>query len=749
MKRNEDQRGKDPSKEGSSRAKAEPSASGAAGETESEAEREGATEGEAEGEGTAEGEGAAEDEGEGAAEDEGAAEGDEAEEPAEDAAEDEPEEPSLWAIIRDSYLSFDRRTLGFTRILLGFLLITDLIRRTWAWEDMFSTEGVLPNHVNLWRPQAHGAFSFVNAFSTPGELWVLWAIIFATFLCVLVGYKTRLAQVLSMVFVTSMNGRILLIENGGYVVYNLLLMWTCFLPMGDRFSLDALLASLKERRESTEAELNDRAELVPPENTKPFVSVVGIIILIQIAAIYFFNVVHKTGPAWKNGTAVHYVLYVDRMVTPLIGVVRDYLPLWFIIFLTKFVLAAEAAIPVALLSPLGRVWARRLAIVLMNALHLGFGTVFVLGPFAWALCVFSTLLFGREDWELAIRTMRRPHRARVVLYDPGSGAAVLACRVFKRLDHFELLTFREEPGLPTSIAVTRLGGAAQLTRSLAFADMISAVPLGPIVAWKLRLPGVRHAVDALLGSLEGGRLSRFFGLRGSAPSRVTPEPEERAVSYRSSARVEVSTYIAPEPAPLRLKGRRVLAVLRELAVLAMFAGAVNQAMVELWVVNRRIKVPHPEPLRILSHKLRFLQGWFMFSPNPVMDDGTIVVDALTVDGRHIDPFTGKEPNWDLSNAKSLRHSQIWCDYFNRMHLSQNSGFRDAMKEYMYRLPQRTGRPEDAIVSGEVYWVQDMNPKWGEHVSFKYEKVKLFSFENPKAKAQAAAPPPGPVPDGKE
>ncbi len=82
----------------------------------------------------------------------------------------------------------------------------------------------------------------------------------------------------------------------------------------------------------------------------------------------------------------------------------------------------------------------------------------------------------------------------------------------------------------------------------------------------------------------------------------------------------------------------------------MFAGAVNQALVELWCINKRIKVPQPEALRLLSHKMRFLQGWFMFSPNPVMDDGTIVVDALTVDGRHVDPFTGEEPHWDLSHA---------------------------------------------------------------------------------------------------
>ncbi|HLM76300.1 MAG TPA: HTTM domain-containing protein, partial [Polyangiaceae bacterium] len=623
-----------------------------------------------------------------------------------------PGEPTFRDIIRDTYFTFDRRTLGFARFFLGLLLIGDLFRRTWDWEAMFSNEGVLPTHVNLWRPQG-GNWSLLNAFSTPAELWALWAVMLATFFCVFIGYKTRLAQVLSLVFVTSMNGRVLLIENGGYVAYNLLLLWTCFLPMADRFSVDAMLESMRRKREATAADLNDRSDLLPEPKQKLFVSLVGLAIMIQIAAIYFFNVVHKTGPAWRNGTAVHFVLYVDRMVTPLIGLVREHLPFWFILFLTKFVLAAEAAIPVCLLSPLGRVWARRLTIVLMNALHLGFGTVFVLGPFAWALCVFSTLLFTTEDWQLAIQTMRRRHRARTVLFDPRSGLALLACRILARMDRFELLSFQERSGLAEGIAVE--SGGALLVRSRAWADIVAAIPLGPVVAWLLRVPVLSHLVDAVLGALEG-KASRFFGLKPPA-----------------------ETVLAPAPAPILERFGKVLLVLREALVVLMLVAAINQAMTELWVVNRRIKVPQPEPLRALAHKLRFLQGWFMFSPNPVMDDGTLVVDAITIDGRRIDPFTGKEPDWDLTNAKSLGYNQIWCDYYNRMHLSQNSPFRDAMKEYMYRLPERTGRPEDAIVGGEVYWIQDMNPKWRETKSYKFEKQKLFSFENPKTKAQAANP----------
>ncbi len=147
-----------------------------------------------------------------------------------------------------------------------------------------------------------------------------------TFTCLLIGYRTRAAQLLALFLVTGMNIRVPAIENGGYVVQNILLTWTCFLPLGDRFSIDALLASLKRRREATEDELNDRSAVLSPEQQAPHVTLLGLVLIVQLSAIYFFNVIHKTGPAWKNGTAVHYVLYVDRMATPLIAQVRDHLP---------------------------------------------------------------------------------------------------------------------------------------------------------------------------------------------------------------------------------------------------------------------------------------------------------------------------------------------------------------------------------------------------------------------------------------
>ncbi|MEP7120024.1 MAG: HTTM domain-containing protein [Byssovorax sp.] len=622
------------------------------------------------------------------------------------AAEAPPPDPTFAEQLREGYLSFDRRTLGFTRLVLGVYLIFDLFHRGRSWVELYSADGVYPNVQNLWHTQ--GMFSIFDAFSSAGEVRVLWALMLVAFTCLLVGYRTKLAQVAALFFVTGMNIRLPAIENGGYVVQNLLLLWTCLLPLGDRFSLDALLASMRRRREATENELADRSALLTPDQEKPLVTALGPVLLIQLAAIYFFNVIHKTGPAWRDGTAVHYVLYVDRMATPLIARVRDHLPNWAILFMTRSAMGIELGLPFAILSPLGRVWSKRVAIVLMNALHLVFGLTFVLGPFSWALCVFSTLLFSADDWEIVSRTMRREHRARTVIFDPTSPGSMLVCRVLVRLDRFELLTFHEgEPG-PLGLAILAEDDAL-ISGTQAFVDIVSALPLGPLAA--LPMQAVPWLFDLVFKAIARRSVSASLGL-ARAPS-----------------------FTADPPSPLRRGARKLGVVVRETLILALFAGAVNQAMVELWVVNRRIKVGQPEPLRSLAHKLQLNQGWFMFSPNPVMDDGTLVVDAITVDGRHVDPFslhvepyTLREPSFDLLHAKSLRTNQIWGDYFNRAH---NPGaVRDAMKEYLLKLPQRTGHPEDTLVSGEVFWVTDMNPVWNSIDSYKLEKNKLFAFENP-------------------
>ena len=609
---------------------------------------------------------------------------------------------SLRSVLREVYLLVDRRTLGLTRLLLGAYLVFDLFRRTPDWLDMFSDRGILPSHVGLFRPQSDNLTLF-HAFSSPGELWVLWAIGLFAYLALFVGYRTKVAQIVSLLFVTAMNGRVLLIENGGYVIQNLLLLWTCFLPLGDRFSVDALRASMKRRREGTAALLNERSPMDEPRRHEPLVTLAMLAILLQLSALYYFNVVHKTGPAWKDGTAVHYVLYNDRMATPFVPFVRDYLPTPLVIFLTKTTMFFEAALPLCLLTPIAVKWARRAVVFMMCTLHIAFGSTFTLGPFAWACCIFSTLMFRREDWQLAWDTMRRPHRARTVLVRETTPASLWTARLLARMDRFELLTFRAASDVEGLFEVEDARGA-RIRGGLAVADVVAALPLGPIFAWMIRLPLSRGFFAWLSTALASPGFSAWLG-GAAAPAigAVHPEP---------------SSWLARV-----WRGTR--SSLREGLVVLFLAAAVNQALVELWVA-RPLGVAQPEPLRSLSHKLRFLLGWFMFSPNPVMDDGIVICEAETVDGRTIDPFTGKPPHHDLGG--SVQFNQIWQDYMNRIQLPGNSYYREALQNWLLRYHERTGDPNDRIVAAKVVWAHDLNPRLGKTESTNYEERDLLVFD---------------------
>ena len=107
-------------------------------------------------------------------------------------------------------------------------------------------------------------FSFFFAASTRAEAGVMLAMCAAIFLALLVGWHTRLFHILSFVCVVSLDSRGIFLENGGDVVQNLLCAWTMFLPMGERFSVDALIRRMRERREANLDELSDRAAIAAP-----------------------------------------------------------------------------------------------------------------------------------------------------------------------------------------------------------------------------------------------------------------------------------------------------------------------------------------------------------------------------------------------------------------------------------------------------------------------------------------------------
>ncbi|MEO7330788.1 MAG: HTTM domain-containing protein, partial [Minicystis sp.] len=416
------------------------------------------------------------------------------------------------------YCVMEPRTAGLYRIVVGFLCATDAMRHWYYARVYYSNAGVLTNHYHLYRPSGDYNFSVLHAFSTLEEVHVAFALSVFIHLCTMVGWHARIFSFLSFVLVTSLDNRLVMVENGGYVAVNLVVAYCALLPTDRRFSVDALLRSYRERKEQSVADLNVRRPFAWAHDQ--IVSLVVFLAVLNLAAVYFFNVVNKSGEKWRWGETVHYVLYLNRMVTGIAVFFREILPLPVTRVLTWTTLAWEALHVPLILAPSARKYTRTMAILGIWTLHTMFGVMFRLGPFAWYMIGWSFVLIGTDQWAQVERLYRRKASPRVVVLDRGSPLAFAMGRLLSRLDHLDLLTFEEshkgsdEANAQPPLFEARVPGSeAGSTGIQGFREILQALPGGRQGYWVLFL-GTFGLLGTLLDTISARRegIARFFGL---------------------------------------------------------------------------------------------------------------------------------------------------------------------------------------------------------------------------------------------
>jgi hypothetical protein len=308
-----------------------------------------------------------------------------------------------------AHFTADLRSLAAGRIALASVLLLDLVGRACELRLWYTNDGIIPNHTLLWRPAWDHVFSLFYLASYTHEAVAGVAICAVAYTCLLLGFRTRLAQVASLVCLISLHGRLLLFDNGGDVALGLLCIWTTFLPTGARFSVDAVL-----KRARADAGLTPE-----PDHRNPFVAEPGapravsfgvLALTWQLALIYLFNAIHKQGITWRDGSAVHYVLHLDRLATPLAVWLREVMTPNLSRAMTWSALAMEWSLPVLLLSPFGVRGCRRLAILFVVMLHSGFGLFMRLGIFVPAMIAFTPNFLHAADWDALGRWWARGSR---------------------------------------------------------------------------------------------------------------------------------------------------------------------------------------------------------------------------------------------------------------------------------------------------------------------------------------------------
>jgi predicted DCC family thiol-disulfide oxidoreductase YuxK len=609
---------------------------------------------------------------------------------------------SLIATLRE-FATADPRSLGLFRIAFGIFLLVDLYRRVPDYVLFYTNEGMLPNHGAIYRPMSAHLFSLYHVFSTRGEVLGAFALTAFIYFLYLVGWKTRVMQVLVLLLASSLHSRNIMLENGGDVVSNLLALWTLFLPVGRRFSVDAMLTSFREVHEHSAADFADRSR--PFVDRRPIASLAMAAIVVNLAVIYYFNTIHKDGEPWRTATSVHYVLWSDRLIVPFGVFVRQWVPSLAIRGMSVGTLVMESSIALLLVSPFFIRSCRRVAALMVIALHCGFQTVGHFGLFSFVMMLHATLLMGPEDWDALAARMQRRLPRRVVYYDSSCGVCHQLTRLLKRLDHLGKLRLlgNDDPALlpagvsmedaQRSIIVTDLAGQRVWKRQEAIAQILRTLPFGIVLARLIELPGLftlaglgydafaarRHLVSQALGYAACGLPQSFGGRDVRVPSALRPS----LLGHW----------------PVRL---------RELVIVVFVISLTSQVLAENRKIPAWLKVKNqPEILASIAQYPRFFQGWSMFAPIPPFDDGKVVVDAVTADGRHLDPLAGGGPvNFTMPpETESILMTQFWYEFHDRIRRDANARYRDHFRDWLVNWQTIERRPpQDRIVSYEVYWV---------------------------------------------
>lgn len=283
------------------------------------------------------------------------------------------------------FLALDLRSLAVGRILFGLVILSDLFWRAQSLFAHYTDGGVLPrdvltDHYSQWLVSLHAASGSII---WEGALFIV-AGVFAVML--ILGYRTRLATIVSWVLLISLQNRNPLLLQGGDVLLRLGLFWAIFLPWGMRYSIDAI-------RSKTQIVQNR------------LLSIPSLIFMLQLALVYWCNVASKTDTAWHSaGNAGMLALMIDQFVTPFGKWLRQSPAL--VTLGTHAVLLLERFGSMLLFTPIFNGPIRTIIVLALIVMHFSFGAALTIGTFPWIMAAYLAALLPTWFWETIVGRIR-------------------------------------------------------------------------------------------------------------------------------------------------------------------------------------------------------------------------------------------------------------------------------------------------------------------------------------------------------
>lgn len=274
------------------------------------------------------------------------------------------------------FSGIDLRSLALFRIFLGTALILDLLFYKFPYRDAFYSEtGIFPIETACLLGSSKTCSLLFYLHSDWGVIlfFIITLLIYFSFT---LGYKTRWAAVLSYVCLYSMHARNQMSVFGSDVILRVLLFWSIFLPLNIFFSV------------------------TPPKNRPKKLEIRNVFafaVLFQIGVIYFFNAFLKTGPSWRNGEALGFILTDFSLKAPLSDWLLSHPDLYRLF--THGTLLFEYLIVFFIFSPWFNSITRTSTVILIFIFHWGMMLFMNVGTFYLSALPTIAILLPRRVWK--------------------------------------------------------------------------------------------------------------------------------------------------------------------------------------------------------------------------------------------------------------------------------------------------------------------------------------------------------------
>ena len=288
---------------------------------------------------------------------------------------------------------------------LGYLLLSDLVRRAFDLRAHYTDVGVLPRErwIAGGGQKLYYSLHLLGGDTVSQVLLFLVAGVFATML--LVGYRTRLAALVSWVLLCSLHGRNGILLQGGDDLLRVMLFWSMFVPLNARFSVDAVRAErqLLKLAGSEHPPQAGPARKLPPR----LLSLGSMALVLQLLSMYIASATLKTGLSWhRDGSAISIALHHQAFATAFGQWFRE-LPPNLLQGLTWQVWWLERTGPLLFFIPWNTYWWRTLGAFTFIGFHFGLLLTMELGHFPWVAIVCWLAVLPSWFWDVPVHRVSR------------------------------------------------------------------------------------------------------------------------------------------------------------------------------------------------------------------------------------------------------------------------------------------------------------------------------------------------------